>query len=116
MIRYKIIAASLPFIMLSNSTSEIAVEQVGGLAGTILKYGELGLCLVLVAYLIWSNWTLVNSLQVMMKDKTAQEERLIGVLHEFCSVCRQRPCLMKSAAFDSQNVDGIVNKETTDVS
>lgn len=104
----KIVMSGVPFLMLANSGNDI--EVVGGIAGQVMKYGELGLCFALVAYLLYSNWSLVNSLQQILKEKTTQEERLIKALQTFCAVCRERPCLVGANAFRAENPDGIANK------
>lgn len=108
----KIIMSGVPFLMLADAGSDI--EVVGGIASQVMKYGELGLCFVLVAYLLYSNWSLISALQQMIKDKTAQEERLIKALQTFCAVCRERPCLIGANAFRVENPDGIANKQSAD--
>ncbi len=102
----KIAISAVPFLMLGNSTSN--ANDVVTVADAFMKYGELGLCCALVAYLMYSNYCLVASLEKMIKDKTAQEERLINALQTFCAVCRERPCLIEANAFKVDSPDGIV--------
>lgn len=102
----KLILTAVPFLLLATDT-QTPIESVGGLAGQFLKYGELGLCFALVAYLVYSNYCLMASLNRLMQDKTRQEERLIAAIHTFCSVCRERPCLLDANAFKTENPDSI---------
>lgn len=103
----KLILTAVPFLLLATDT-QTPIESVGGLAGQLLKYGELGLCFALVAYLVYSNYSLITSMHRLMQDKTKQEERLIAAIHTFCSVCRERPCLLEAGAFKTENPDSIV--------
>jgi hypothetical protein len=89
--------------MLGSSSS----TEVVTIADEFMKYGELGLCFALVAYLMYSNYCLVASLEKMIKDKTAQEERLINAIQTFCAVCRERPCLLDANAFKVDNPNGL---------
>jgi hypothetical protein len=100
----KIVMSGIPFLMLASTPSDVVT-----VADEFMKYGELGLCFALVAYLMYSNYCLVASLQRMIKEKSAQEERLINAIQTFCAVCRERPCLIEANAFKVDNPDGIVN-------
>ncbi|OQA04261.1 MAG: hypothetical protein BWY69_00045 [Planctomycetes bacterium ADurb.Bin401] len=98
----KIFLSGVPFFMLATTSGEVVT-----VADAFMKYGELGLCFALVAYLMYSNYCLVASLEKMIKDKTAQEERLINAIQTFCAVCRERPCLLDANAFKVDNPNGI---------
>ena len=98
----KIVLSGVPFFMLATTPGEVVT-----IADQFMKYGELGLCFALVAYLMYSNYCLVASLQKMIRDKTAQEERLINALQTFCAVCRERPCLIDANAFKVDNPDSL---------
>ena len=111
----KLIATTIPFVMLSmNTGGDVEVGQMSNAAVAILKYGELGLCLVLVVYLMWSNYSLVRALQGLIKDKTAQEERLINAIQAFCTVCRERPCLFNAQAFRTDSPNSIAKPSEND--
>ena len=99
----KIAISAVPFLMLGSSSS----TEVVTIADEFMKYGELGLCFALVAYLMYSNYCLVASLEKMIKDKTAQEERLINAIQTFCAVCRERPCLLDANVFKVDNPNGL---------
>jgi hypothetical protein len=99
----KIAISAVPFLMLGSSSS----TEVVTIADEFMKYGELGLCFALVAYLMYSNYCLVASLEKMIKDKTSQEERLINAIQTFCAVCRERPCLLDANAFKVDNPNGL---------
>jgi hypothetical protein len=99
----KIAISGVPFLMLGSSSS----TEVVTIADEFMKYGELGLCFALVAYLMYSNYCLVASLEKMIKDKTSQEERLINAIQTFCAVCRERPCLLDANAFKVDNPNGL---------
>jgi hypothetical protein len=99
----KIAISAVPFLMLGSSSS----TEVVTVADEFMKYGELGLCFALVAYLMYSNYCLVASLEKMIKDKTSQEERLINAIQTFCAVCRERPCLLDANAFKVDNPNGL---------
>ena len=101
----KIIMSGIPFLMLASTPSDVVVT----IADEFMKYGELGLCFALVAYLMYSNYCLVASLQQMIKEKSSQEERLINAIQTFCAVCRERPCLIDANAFKVDNPNGIAN-------
>ncbi|MEN6385307.1 MAG: hypothetical protein ABFD79_08910 [Phycisphaerales bacterium] len=101
----KIVLSAVPFYMLASGAGQ--ANDVVTIADQFMKYGELGLCFALVAYLMYSNYCLVASLQKMIKDKTAQEERLINALQTFCAVCRERPCLFDANAFKMDNPNGL---------
>jgi hypothetical protein len=105
----KIVLSAVPFLMLGSSSS----TEVVTIADEFMKYGELGLCFALVAYLMYSNYCLVASLQKLIKEKSSQEERLINAIQTFCAVCRERPCLLDANAFKMDNPDGLaaVKKE-----
>jgi hypothetical protein len=98
----KIFLSGVPLFMLATTSGEVVT-----VADAFMKYGELGLCFALVAYLMYSNYCLVASLQKMIKDKTAQEERLINAIQTFCAVCRERPCLLDANAFKVDNPNGL---------
>jgi len=100
----KIIMSGIPFFMLATDPGDVVT-----IADQFMKYGELGLCFALVAYLMYSNYCLVASLQRMIKEKSAQEERLINAIQTFCAVCRERPCLIDANAFKVDNPDSIAN-------
>jgi FtsH-binding integral membrane protein len=100
----KIIMSGIPFLILASTPSDVVT-----IADEFMKYGELGLCFALVAYLVYSNYCLVDSLQKLIKEKSAQEERLINAIQTFCAVCRERPCLVEANAFKVDNPDGIVH-------
>jgi hypothetical protein len=89
--------------MLGSSSS----TEVVTVADEFMKYGELGLCFALVAYLMYSNYCLVASLEKLIKEKSLQEERLINAIQTFCSVCRERPCLLDANAFKVDNPNGL---------
>ncbi|OQA02450.1 MAG: hypothetical protein BWY69_01106 [Planctomycetes bacterium ADurb.Bin401] len=97
----KIFMSAIPFYMLATGADQ--GSDVVNIADQFMKYGELGLCFALVAYLMYSNYCLVASLEKMIKDKTAQEERLINAIQTFCAVCRERPCLLDANAFKVDN-------------
>jgi hypothetical protein len=106
----KILISSVPFLALAETSNPVATSNdVVTIADQFMKYGELGLCFVLVAYLMYSNWSLVQSLNRQLKEKTDSEERMINALQTFCEVCRERPCLAKSGAFKSDNPNSILN-------
>ena len=106
----KILMSSIPFIVLAEANNRaMAAGDVVTIADQFMKYGELGLCFALVAYLMYSNWSLVQSLNRLLKEKTDNEERLVKALQTFCEVCRERPCLAQAGAFKSDNPSGIVN-------
>jgi len=98
----KIVLSGVPFFMLATTPSEVVT-----IADEFMKYGELGLCFALVAYLMYSNYCLVASLQKLIKEKSLQEERLINAIQTFCAVCRERPCLLDANAFKIDNPAGI---------
>jgi hypothetical protein len=100
----KIVLSGVPFFMLASTSTEVVT-----VADQFMKYGELGLCFALVAYLMYSNYCLVASLEKMIKDETAQEERLINAIQTFCAVCRERPCLLDANAFKIDNPDGLAS-------
>jgi hypothetical protein len=102
----KIAMTGIPFILLATDVPT-GMDSVGGLAGQFMKYGELGLCFALVAYLVYSNYSLIATLHQLIQDKTKQEERLIAAIHTFCSVCRERPCLWDASAFKTENPNSI---------
>jgi len=104
----KIVLSGVPFFMLASTSGEVVT-----VADAFMKYGELGLCFALVAYLMYSNYCLVASLQKLIKEKSLQEERLINAIQTFCAVCRERPCLLDANAFKMDNPDGLaaVKKE-----
>ena len=104
--------SAIPFLLLASGGSD--PSGVVTVADQFMKYGELGLCFALVAYLMYSNYCLVASLEKMIKDKTAQEERLIKALQTFCSVCRERPCLFNAGAFRADNPNGIAGADERD--
>ncbi|OHB50507.1 MAG: hypothetical protein A2Y10_18080 [Planctomycetes bacterium GWF2_41_51] len=101
----KIVLSAVPFYMLASGANQ--ANEVVTIADQFMKYGELGLCFALVAYLMYSNYCLVASLQKLIKEKSLQEERLITALQTFCAVCRERPCLIDANAFKIDNPDGI---------
>ncbi|MEN6385145.1 MAG: hypothetical protein ABFD79_08080 [Phycisphaerales bacterium] len=101
----KIFMSAIPFYMLASGVNQ--ASDVVTVADAFMKYGELGLCFVLVAYLIYSNYCLAASLEKMIKDKTAQEERLINAIQTFCAVCRERPCLLNANVFKVDNPNGL---------
>lgn len=98
----KIVLSGVPFFMLATTGSDVVT-----VADQFMKYGELGLCFALVAYLMYSNYCLVASLQKLIKEKSAQEERLINALQTFCAVCRERPCLFDANAFKIDNPNNL---------
>ncbi|OHB51757.1 MAG: hypothetical protein A2Y12_01345 [Planctomycetes bacterium GWF2_42_9] len=107
----KILMSGIPFLALAEA-SNTATDEVVTIADQFMKYGELGLCFALVAYLMYSNWSLVQSLNRLLKEKAESEERLVKALQTFCEVCRERPCLAQAGAFKSDNPNGIVNTHT----
>jgi len=98
----KIAMSAVPFFMLAITPGDVVT-----VADQFMKYGELGLCFILVAYLMYSNYCLVASLEEMIKEKSLQEERLITAIQTFCAVCRERPCLADANAFKVDNPDGL---------
>ncbi len=112
----KILMSGIPFLMLTetaNTSAHTSIEAVT-IADEFMKYGELGLCFALVAYLMYSNYCLVASLERMIKEKSSQEERLINAIQTFCAVCRERPCLIDANAFKVDNPDSIANTSGDD--
>jgi len=101
----KIVLSAVPFYMLASGAGQ--ANEVVTVADAFMKYGELGLCFALVAYLMYSNYCLVASLQKLIKEKSLQEERLINAIQTFCAVCRERPCLLDANAFKVDNPNGI---------
>jgi len=101
----KIFMSAVPFYMLASGADQ--TNEVITIADQFMKYGELGLCFALVAYLMYSNYCLVASLQKLIKEKSSQEERLINAIQTFCAVCRERPCLLDANAFKMDNPDGL---------
>ena len=100
----KIFLSGVPFLMLAITPTPSEVVTV---ADAFMKYGELGLCFALVAYLMYSNYCLVASLEKLIKEKSLQEERLINAIQTFCAVCRERPCLLDANAFKVDNPNGL---------
>jgi len=100
----KMALSGIPFLFLAIEPSDVI-----NAADSFMKYGELGLCFALVAYLIYSNYNLVASLEKLIAEKSRQEERVTNAIQTFCAVCRERPCLVGANAFKVDNPDGIVN-------
>jgi hypothetical protein len=97
--------SAVPFVMLASGAGQ--TNEVVTIADQFMKYGELGLCFALVAYLMYSNYCLVASLEKLIKEKSLQEERLINAIQTFCAVCRERPCLLDANAFKVDNPNGL---------
>ena len=77
----KIIITAIPFLLLATDT-QTSIESVGGLAGQFLKYGELGLCFALVAYLVYSNYCLMASLNRLMHERFGSRSPGVSALRQ----------------------------------
>ena len=113
----KMIAAAIPFMFLFlGDTGTSGAEGMSQTAVAILKFGELGLCLVLIAYLMYSNWSLIRSVQVMTKEQSSQQKLLVNALNQFCAVCHERPCLYKANAFNLDNPHNLTQQDLDEAS
>ena len=107
----KMIAAAIPFGFLFLGDTGVDPNGMSQFATSILKFGELGLCLVLIGYLMYSNWSLIRSVQVMTKEQAQQQRLLVNALNQFCAVCHERPCLYKANAFNLDNPNNLTQQD-----
>ncbi len=111
----KIAAAISPFTLALLAETGLPGS---GLIQTIVQGGALGLCAVLVLWLCYSfskvladhkkeRMELVKALQEQIRKDQLNTQAMVAALNRVASTLHERPCLVKSNAFDLDNADNI---------
>jgi len=136
MTEIKLAFAHLSPFFCAAVTEHLNGYQPSQTGADILQYGALGLCALMVGWLFFKDYKKMKEDAITEKDRAAQQkaiyeshlkerqelvssirqelatrERMLNsmfnICNRICSTLHERPCLIKSAAFDPEKKDSI---------